>query len=85
MENEIPLTKGAGESYRQTQRGLRVMKWWERQETLQTLREEHSFSSDEYETLVQNINEELEQASSDILRAWDKEAHKARKAGYHGF
>ncbi|MDY0225079.1 MAG: hypothetical protein RBR05_06800 [Candidatus Methanomethylophilaceae archaeon] len=61
------------------------MKWWEKQETLQTLREEHSFSSDEYETLVQNINEELEQASSDILRAWDKEARKARKAGYCGF
>ena len=61
------------------------MKWWEKQETLQTLREEHSFSSDEYETLVQNINEDLEQASSDILRAWDKEARKARKAGYCGF
>jgi len=61
------------------------VKWWEKQETLQTLREEHSFSSDEYETLVQNINEELEQASSDILRAWEKEARKARKAGYHGF
>ena len=61
------------------------MKWWEKQETLQTLREEHSFSSDEYETLVQNINEELEQASSDILRAWEREAHKARMAGYHEF
>ena len=61
------------------------MKWWEKQETLQTLREEHSFSSDEYETLVQNINEDLEQASSDILRAWEKEARKARKAGYCGF
>ena len=61
------------------------MRWWEKQETLQTLREEHSFSSDEYETLVQNINEELEQASSDILRAWDKEARKARNAGCNGF
>jgi len=61
------------------------MRWWEKQASLQTFREEHSFSSDEYETLVQNINEDLEQASSDILRAWDKEAHKARKAGYCGF
>lgn len=61
------------------------MRWWENQASLQTFREEHSFSSDEYETLVQNINEDLEQASSDILRAWDKEAHKARKAGYCGF
>ena len=61
------------------------MKWWEKQETLQTLREEHSFSSDEYETLVQNINEDLEQASSDILRAWEKEARKARNAGCNGF
>ena len=61
------------------------MRRWERQVNLQTLREEHSFSSDEYETLVQNINEELEQASSDILRAWEKEAHKARKTGYCGF
>jgi len=61
------------------------MKWWEKQASLQTFREEHSFSSEEYETLVQNINEELEQASSDILRAWEKEAHKACKAGCHGF
>jgi hypothetical protein len=61
------------------------MRRWERQVSLQTLREEHSFSSDEYETLVQNINEELEQASSDILRAWEKEARKTRKAGYCGF
>ena len=61
------------------------MKWWEKQASLQTYREEHSFSSDEYETLVRNINEDLEQASSDILRAWEKEARKARKAGYHGF
>ena len=61
------------------------MRWWEKQASLQTFREEHSFSSDEYETLVQNINEELEQASSDILRAWEKEARKARKAGYCGF
>jgi len=61
------------------------MRWWEKQASLQTFREDHSFSSDEYETLVQNINEELEQASSDILRAWDKEARKARKAGYCGF
>ena len=61
------------------------MRWWEKQASLQTFREDHSFSSDEYETLVQNINEDLEQASSDILRAWDKEARKARKAGYCGF
>ncbi|HRX26138.1 MAG TPA: hypothetical protein P5219_04965 [Aminivibrio sp.] len=61
------------------------MRWREKQETLQSLREEHSFSSDEYETLVQNINEELEQASSDILRAWEKEARKARNTGCYGF
>ena len=61
------------------------MRWWEKQASLQTFREEHSFSSDEYETLVQNINEELEQASSDILRAWEKEARKARKVGCNGF
>ena len=61
------------------------MRWWEKQASLQTFREDHSFSSDEYETLVQNINEDLEQASSDILRAWEKEARKARKAGYCGF
>lgn len=57
------------------------MRRWDRQVSLQTLREEHSFSSDEYEMLVQNINEELEQASSDVLRAWEKEALKAQKAG----
>jgi hypothetical protein len=61
------------------------MRRWERKVSLQTLREEHSFSSDEYETLVQNINEELEQASSDVLRAWEKEALKAQKAGYCRF
>ena len=61
------------------------MRWREKQETLQSLREEHSFSSDEYETLVQNINEELEQASSDILRAWEKKARKARNTGCYGF
>jgi uncharacterized protein YukE len=61
------------------------MRWWEKQASLQTLREEHSFSSDEYETLVQNINEELEQASSDILRAWEREARKAHRATYHRF
>ncbi len=61
------------------------MRWWEKQASLQTFREEHSFSSDEYETLVQNINEDLEQASSDILRAWEKEARKARNAGCNGF
>ncbi|MEA5029918.1 MAG: hypothetical protein VB056_13650 [Sphaerochaeta associata] len=60
------------------------MRWREKQETLQSLREEHSFSSDEYETLVQNINEELEQASSDILRTWEKEARKAWNTGCYG-
>jgi hypothetical protein len=48
-------------------------------ENLDSLREDDVFSSEELELLLQRINEELEYASSDILRTWEKQAAKARK------
>jgi len=49
------------------------MNRWNRPENLHTLGEEQVFSSEELELLTQRINEELEYASSDILRTWRKE------------
>ncbi|MFA6733402.1 MAG: hypothetical protein WC136_13425 [Sphaerochaeta sp.] len=49
------------------------MRRWNRCENLHTLGEEHVFSSEELDLLTQRINEELEYASSDILRTWEKE------------
>jgi hypothetical protein len=50
------------------------MKRWHRPENLHTLGEEHAFSSEELDLLTQRINEELEYASSDILRTWERES-----------
>ena len=54
------------------------MNRWNRPEDLHTLGEEQVFSSEELELLTQRINEELEYASSDILRTWERES-KNRK------
>lgn len=48
------------------------MKRWPKYENLHTLCEEHVFSSEELDLLTQRINEELEYASLDILRTWEK-------------
>jgi hypothetical protein len=50
------------------------MKLWPDYENLHTLCEKHVFSSEELDLLMQRINEELEYASSDILRTWKKES-----------
>jgi hypothetical protein len=54
------------------------MKRWHRHENLHTLGEEHAFSSEELDLLTQRINEELEYASSDILRTWEKESRNSQ-------
>jgi hypothetical protein len=46
---------------------------------LDSLREDAVFSSEELELLLMRINEELEYASSDILRTWEKHATEACK------
>lgn len=55
------------------------MKQYNRYENLHTLGEEQVFSSEELELLTQRINEELEYASSDILRSWEKKPKKIQK------
>lgn len=50
------------------------MKPWPKDENLHTLGEDHVFSSDELDLLTQLINEELEYASSDILRTWENKS-----------
>ena len=54
------------------------MKRLYKHETLQKLQEDHAFSSEELDLLMQRINEELEYASSDILRTWEKESKNRR-------
>ena len=48
------------------------MKRWFKHENLHTLQEQQVFSSEELDLLTQRINEELEYASSDILRTGKK-------------
>lgn len=55
------------------------MRRWPKHENRQSLREEHVFSSEELELLLQRTNEELEYASSDILRIWFPQAAKTRR------
>lgn len=50
------------------------MKPWPKDENLHTLGEEHVFSSEELDLLTQRINEELENASTDIIRSWEKKS-----------
>ena len=50
------------------------MKPWPKDENLHTLGEDHVFSSEELDLLTQLINEELEYASSDIIRTWEKKS-----------
>ncbi len=54
------------------------MKLWPEYEHLQTLCENHVFSSEELDLLTQRINEELEYASLDILRTWKKESRNTQ-------
>lgn len=61
------------------------MKRWHKDENLQTLREDHVFSSEELDLLMERINEELEYASSDIIRIWEKEVRKKRYPSYSKF
>lgn len=57
------------------------MKRRHRRENLHTLGEEQIFSSEELELLTQRINEELEYASSDILRTWEKKSKNSQHTG----
>ncbi len=55
------------------------MRDWTGYKSLASLREDAVFSSEELELLFTRINEELEYASSDILRTWEKHATNAYK------
>ena len=55
------------------------MKPWPKKVNLHTLGEDQVFSSEELDLLTQRINEELEYASSDILRTWEKKSKKIKK------
>ena len=55
------------------------MRPWSKDENLHTLGEEHVFSSEELDLLTQRINEELEYASTDILRSWEKKSKNIQK------
>jgi hypothetical protein len=61
------------------------MKPWPKNENLHTLGEEHVFSSEELDLLTQRINEELEYASSDILRTWGKKSNKTQHTDHWRF
>jgi hypothetical protein len=45
-----------------------------------TLYGEHSFSAEEYDLLMQRINEELEDAPIDLIRNWKRQPERARNA-----
>lgn len=45
-----------------------------------TLCREHSFSAEEYDLLIQRINEELEDAPIDLIRNWKRQPERARDA-----
>jgi len=55
------------------------MNRWNRPENLHTLGEEQVFSSEELELLTQRINEELEYASSDIIRTWGENSRNRQQ------
>lgn len=50
------------------------MKRWFKPKTLHTLQQEHAFSSEELDLLMERIKEDLEYATTDILRNWEKES-----------
>ena len=57
------------------------MKPWPKKVNLHTLGEDQVFSSEELDLLTQRINEELEYASFDILRTWEKKSRKTQHTG----
>lgn len=48
------------------------MKQWFKPKTLHTLQQEHAFSSEELDLIMERINEELEYASNEIIRTLEK-------------
>ena len=48
------------------------MKRWHKPVTLHMLQQEHAFSSEELDLLMQRIHEELEYASSEIIQFYEK-------------
>ncbi|MDD4220033.1 MAG: hypothetical protein WCS59_05190 [Sphaerochaetaceae bacterium] len=56
--------------------------WYNKRKALYSLQEDDVFSSEELDLLMQRINEELEYASSDILRVWEKESKNNKHTDY---
>jgi len=56
--------------------------WYNKRKALYSLQQDDVFSSEELDLLMQRINEELEQASSDILRIWEKESKNTSNTDY---
>ena len=58
------------------------MKRWFKPENLHSLQEKHVFSSEELDLLMERIKEELEYASTDILRLLDKTSKNTHQTDY---
>ena len=58
------------------------MKRWFKPESLHSLQDKHVFSSEELDLLMERIKEELEYASTDILRLLDKTSKNTHQTDY---
>jgi acetoin utilization deacetylase AcuC-like enzyme len=58
------------------------MKRWFKPENLHSLQDKHVFSSEELDLLMERIKEELEYASTDILRLLDKTSKNTHQTDY---
>lgn len=58
------------------------MKRWFKPENIHSLQEKHVFSSEELDLLMERINEELEYASTDILRILGKKSINTHQSDY---
>jgi len=61
---------------------MRHKYWYNKRKALYSLQQDDVFSSEELDLLMQRINEELEYASSDILRIWEKESKNNKHTDY---
>jgi hypothetical protein len=61
---------------------MRHKYWYNKRKALYSLQQDDVFSSEELDLLMQRINEELEYASSDILRIWEKESKNTSNTDY---
>jgi hypothetical protein len=58
------------------------MKRWFKPENIHSLQDKHVFSSEELDLLMERIKEELEYASTDILRLLDKKSKNTHQTDY---